>query len=142
MSARNISCIVATRVITLPVKASTTIRQGEIVARITATKLAIPMDVAAGRTGAGVALETVDNSAGSDGDKSVKVLQGVFLLKNAGGSNGIVAGDVGGTAYTETAESSTVEGALGNDSTSKSPMGTILGLGYLGETGVQVRIES
>lgn len=143
MSARNITVLRQTRTVTLPVKASTTIRAGEIVFRITASKVAIPADVAAARTCVGIALATVDNSGGNDGDKTVTCVQGEFLLKNAGGSNGIVAGDVGGTAYVETAESSMVEGALGNDSTNKSPVGPIINaLGYSGETGVVVRIET
>lgn len=142
MSARNITVIRHSRFVQgVPVKGTTTIRKGEIVYRITATGFAIPADVAAGRTGIGIAAEDVDNSAGADGAKTITVEQGDFLLKNAA-ANSVAAIHIGGSCYCETAETSTVEGAVGSDSTGKSPVGTVLGLGYSGETGVQVRIES
>lgn len=49
---------------------------------------------------AGRAEETVDNSSGSAGDKSVLVRSGrAFKWANAAGSNAITQADVGGKAY-------------------------------------------
>lgn len=141
MSARNIENIRLSRVVTVPVKGTTTIRKGEIVFRITATGYCIPMDVAAARTCVGIAMADADNSAGADGDINVQCLQGDFIVKNAA-TNAVARISVGGTCYGETAESSTVEGAVGTDSTNKSPVGTILDLYTTGETGVKVKIES
>lgn len=141
MSTRAIRQIRHSRTLQVPVKGTTTIRAGELVFRITATGYCIPLDVAAARTCLGIAEEDADNSAGADGAINVKVRQGDFLVKNAA-TNSVAAINIGATCYGETAESSTVEGAVGTDATNKSPVGTILGIGYSGETGVQVRIES
>lgn len=51
---------------------------------VNASGYAEPATAAASKIAAGVALEEVDNSAGSDGDKSVKVRRGVFKFANKG----------------------------------------------------------
>ena len=63
--------------------------------------------------------------------------QGVFLLSNSG-TNTIAIADVGkkGTAYAEGVAT------VGNDSTGKSPVGAIVGLGWQNLAGVQVEIRS
>lgn len=141
MSSRNIECIRPSRIVTVPVKGTTHIRPGEIVFRITATGYCIPMDVDTGRTCVGIAIEEADNDPGADGAINVKCQQGDFIVKNAG-TNTVARINVGATAYGETAETSSVEGAVGTDSTGKSPVGTILDVFTTGETGVKVRIES
>lgn len=141
MSARNITVIRHSRFVTVPLLANAVVRKGEIVFRVTASGFAKGLDIAAGSTGIGIAYTDADNTGGANGDKSITVEQGDFLLRNAG-TNTVVAKDVGGTCYGETAETSTVEGAVGNDSVGKSPVGTVINIGYSGETGVVVRIES
>lgn len=141
MSARNIECIRHSRIVTVPVKGTTSILRGEIIFRITATGYCIPADVAANRTCVGIAMADADNSAGADGAINVECEQGDFILKNAA-TNAVARINVGATAYCETAETSSVEGAVGTDATAKSPVGTILDIFTTGETGVKVRIES
>ena len=84
----------------LPVKGSTTIFQGSIVA-IDADGFAIPGKKAAGLKAAGRAEETVENS-GSDGEAVVRVKRGVFVFDNtATAANKITAADVLGPCYIE-----------------------------------------
>lgn len=86
--------------IELPVKGSTTIFQGSIVA-IDADGFAIPGKKAAGLRAAGRAEETVENSS-SDGDAVVRVKRGVFVFDNtATAANKITAADVLGPCYIE-----------------------------------------
>jgi hypothetical protein len=61
-----------------PVKASTTIYGGGIVAIDKTTGYAVAANEAASRQVVGVAEAKVDNSAGANGDKWVSVLQGEF----------------------------------------------------------------
>lgn len=64
------------------VAASTTIHEGGIVAVNSAGFLVMASD-AASLTVVGVAEESVDNSSGSNGDKSAKVGKGVYAFNNA-----------------------------------------------------------
>lgn len=84
----------------LPVKGSTTIFQGSIVA-IDGDGLAIPGKKAAGLKAVGRAEETVENS-GSDGGAVVRVKRGVFVFDNtATAANKLTAADVLGPCYME-----------------------------------------
>ena len=84
----------------LPVKGSTTIFQGSIVA-IDENGLAIPGKKAAGLKAAGRAEETVENS-GKDGEAVVKVKRGVFIFDNtATAANKLAEADVLGPCYIE-----------------------------------------
>lgn len=86
--------------IVLPVKSSTTIFQGSIVA-IDENGYAIPGKKAASLKAAGRAEETVENS-GSDGDAVVRVKRGVFVFDNtATAANKLTAADVLGPCYME-----------------------------------------
>jgi len=69
------------RSISLLVAASTTIYKGAIVC-VNTTGYAVAGAKTAGYKVVGVAEEQVDNSAGSDGDLSVRVRKGVFAFKN------------------------------------------------------------
>ena len=68
--------------LSLPVKGSTTIYQGSLVA-LDAEGYAIPGKKAAGLIAAGRAEETVTNS-GADGAVSIRVSRGVFVFNNTG----------------------------------------------------------
>lgn len=84
----------------LPVKGSTTIFQGSIVA-INEDGFAIPGKKAAGLKAAGRAEETVENS-GKDGEAVVKVKRGVFVFENtATAANKLTEADVLGPCYIE-----------------------------------------
>lgn len=67
---------------------------------------------------AGRAEEYVDNSGGSDGDKTVRVRKGVHLWDNSG-TNTITRAHIGQTAYIEDDQT------VGNLSTGMSAAGTI-----------------
>lgn len=84
----------------LPVKGSTTIFQGSIVA-INEDGFAIPGKKAADLKAVGRAEETVENS-GSDGEAVVRVKRGVFVFDNtATAANKLTAADVLGPCYME-----------------------------------------
>ena len=84
----------------LPVKGSTTIFQGSIVA-LTEDGFAIPGKKAASLKVAGRAEETVENT-GADGEATVRVTRGVFIFDNSStASNKITAADVLGPCYME-----------------------------------------
>lgn len=86
--------------IVLPMKGSTTIFQGSIVA-IDADGFAIPGKKAAGLKAAGRAEETVENNS-SDGDAVVRVKRGVFVFDNTTtAANKLAAADVLGPCYIE-----------------------------------------
>ena len=68
--------------LSLPVKGSTTIYQGSLVA-MDASGYAIPGKKAAGLTAAGRAEETVTNP-GKDGEATIRVARGVFVFANTG----------------------------------------------------------
>ena len=84
----------------LPVKGSTTIFQGSIVA-IDADGFAVPGKKAAGLKAVGRAEETIENS-GKDGEAVIRVKRGVFVFDNtATAANKLTAADVLGPCYIE-----------------------------------------
>lgn len=104
------------RTLVLPVKASTTIYQGSMVALDT-DGFAIPAKKAAGLKAAGRAAETVRNT-GADGEISVWVTRGVFIFGNSTAGK-LTAADVLGPCYMEddqtvtgTAEGASVAGLV------------------------------
>ncbi len=70
------------KTLSLPVKGSTTIYQGSLVA-LDANGYAVPGKKAEGLTAAGRAEETVENK-GADGDLVIRVTRGVFVFANTG----------------------------------------------------------
>lgn len=82
----------------VPVAASTVIYAGSQVA-INAAGYAVPAADTAGLRVLGRAEQTVDNSAGANGDESVPVTKGVFRYDNAAGADAIVDADIGASAY-------------------------------------------
>ena len=76
--------------------ASVIVYQGSLV--VLENGNATPGKTATGLKGLGRARETVDNSAGAAGDKSVEVEKGVFLFANDG-TDTCTAADIGGQAY-------------------------------------------
>ena len=69
----------------IPVLASTTIYQGTLVYVVAASGFATGDDAAGANAFVGVAIETVDNSTGSNGDLNVRVIPvGQFLLTGSG----------------------------------------------------------
>ena len=84
----------------LPVKGSTTIFQGSIVA-IDADGLAIPGKKAASLKAVGRAEETIENGGG-DGEAVILVKRGVFVFDNtATAANKLTAADLLGPCYME-----------------------------------------
>ncbi|MCD7948306.1 MAG: hypothetical protein LUG13_08465 [Oscillospiraceae bacterium] len=84
----------------LPVKGGTTIYQGALVA-IDATGCAIPAKKAASLMAAGRAEETVENTGG-DGDATIRVSRGVFVVDNtATAANQITAAHLLKPCYME-----------------------------------------
>lgn len=75
--------------LSLPVKASTKIYQGALVA-VDASGFAIPAKKAASLKAAGRAEETIDNSSGADGDVSIRVKRGCFIWENSGTAENVV----------------------------------------------------
>lgn len=106
--------------LSFPVAASTTIEAGKAVC-LNASGYAVEASVATGLKALGRAEETVDNSAGANGAKNIKVRQGIFKWTNDG-TDTVVQADVGNTAYFEGDES------VGNDNTGTSVAGTIIKL--------------
>lgn len=84
--------------IALPVKGTTTIYQGAIVA-VDANGYAIPGKKAASLKAAGRAEETVENKGG-DGDAVIRVSRGTFVFENST-SGKITAADVLSLCYME-----------------------------------------
>jgi hypothetical protein len=81
-----------------PVKGSTKIQQGGMTA-IDATGFAVPAATATTLKVIGKAEHAVDNSAGADGDKKVKVATGIFRWDNSTSGDLITLADVGANAY-------------------------------------------
>ena len=101
----------------LPVKGSTTIYQGALVA-LDASGYAVPGSKAATLTAAGRAEETVANT-GADGAASIRVARGVFVFDNAADSEKLTAVHVLKPCYiaddqtvTATAEGASVAGLV------------------------------
>lgn len=83
---------------TCPVAAAKKIFAGSIV-MLSATGYATPGAVAAGQVCAGRAEETVDNSAGADGAKSVDVRSGTFKFGNSAAGDAITIAEIGDNCY-------------------------------------------
>lgn len=82
--------------LSFPVKASTTIYQGSLVALNAG--YAAPMAIATGRIAVGRAKRTVIN-AGADGAATVEVEPGVFPWGNSAAGDAIAQADVGAACY-------------------------------------------
>lgn len=139
MALQNVHRVSHTRFLrNLGVKAATKINQGEIVLTQDADGFARPGAIVAATKVVGIAVSTVDNTAGLDGALTIDVEQGVFLLDNHG-VNAVVLADVAkkGTAFCEDANT------VGNTNAGgQIAVGPIVGLGWENLPGVQVRIES
>lgn len=106
----------------LPVAASTKIELGKMVA--VASGYAAEAADTAGHVVMGVAEETVDNTAGANGDVSVRVRRKrAFLLANSG-TAAVTAATLGASVYVE--DSETV--ALGSGPTNDIAAGKCLGV--------------
>lgn len=81
-----------------PVKASTVIHQGALVA-IDATGYAVPAATATILKVIGRAEQSADNSAGADGAIRVRVEAGIFRWDNSGSTDAIALSDVGADCY-------------------------------------------
>lgn len=92
--------------------AATKIYMGSLVAK-NAAGYCVPASDAAALRVVGVALETVDNTAGAAGDKNVHLLTGVFKLGNAGGA--IVQASKHALAYVADDNSVTTAAVAVND---------------------------
>jgi len=137
MATRNITRVKLTRILyKLPLLANAVIKQGEVVLRVTASGFVRQGGVVTSCTGVGIAMADVDNTGGADGAKTVDVEQGEFLLDNVAGANAVAAINLGANVYSEDQNTVTAQSA------NRSPVGPALSLGWTGETGVVVRIES
>lgn len=81
-------------VFALPVAAATLIQQGGLTA-ISATGSATKGAVATTLKAFGRAEETVDNSAGAAGDKTIKVKTGIFRWANSAAGDAITTAEIG-----------------------------------------------
>lgn len=104
---------------TFPVAATALVFTGAMVA-VNASGLAEPGKTATGLQGVGVAQETVDNQAGADGERSVTVRRGCFLMKMLGGDP-VTRADVGKVCYI--ADDQTI--AKTNGTGTRSPAGIV-----------------
>jgi hypothetical protein len=102
----------------LKVKAATKIYQGGLV--VIDAGYAKPGATATGLITAGVAMETVDNTSGGNGDLSCKVWAGVFQFNNAGGGDAITQAEVGTVCYV------TDDNNLMKTATGKSKAGEVI----------------
>lgn len=136
MATRNAKRVRLSRILyNLPVLADAVIKIGEVVLRKTADGLCRQGGVVTGYTGIGIAMQDVDNTGGADGAKTIMVEQGEYLLDNHG-TNTVTAANLGASVYSED------QNTVGNAAANKSPVGPAIGLGWAGEPGVLVRIES
>jgi len=81
----------------LPVAASTVIWQGSLVC-MNASGYLVPGAIATTLKAVGRAEQTVDNSAGANGDVTCKVQHGIFKWENAGG-DAVVQADIYAACY-------------------------------------------
>lgn len=81
-----------------PVKAAVKIFAGALVA-LDASGDAAPGSTATGLVAAGRAEEQVDNSAGDDGDLTVRVSKGVFRYANSASGDLITRAEIGDDCY-------------------------------------------
>ena len=118
------------RLLRLPVKGSTTIYQGSLVA-LDGDGYAVPGSPEEGLTAVGRAEETVENK-GEEGDVSISVLRGVFWFDNTSvTTDQVTAAHVLKPCYMEDDQTVTAASGLGN----------VAGLvGAVGQQGVAVEI--
>ncbi len=109
------------------VATSQVIHQGALVC-LNASGFATPGAVATTLKADGIALETVDNSDGGNGAKSVDVERGTFRFNNSASGDLITIADIGATAYV--VDDQTV--AKTNGSATRSAAGTIVDVDALG----------
>jgi hypothetical protein len=86
------------KVFSFPVKAASKIFAGSLVV-VDATGFAVKATVATTHKCVGRAEEQVDNSAGANGDKVVKVARGCFRFANSAAGDLIALVDVGSPCY-------------------------------------------
>lgn len=84
--------------LSLPVAASKKIYAGSLVAKDSSGN-ATPGAAATTLLGLGRAEEYVDNSAGQAGDKTVKIMRGVFQFNNSADADAITSADIGKQCY-------------------------------------------
>jgi len=84
-------------ILSLPVKANTKVYAGSLV--VIDAGYAAPGRAATGLIAVGRAEETVDNTGGAAGAKSVNVRQGVFPWANSADTDAIAQAQVGSTVY-------------------------------------------
>lgn len=80
------------------VAATKKIYEGALVC-LSATGFATPGAVATTLKADGIALATVDNSAGADGDLTVEVRKGTFRFANSAAGDAIAQADIGNDCY-------------------------------------------
>ncbi|UVK45362.1 hypothetical protein BPNPMPFG_000892 [Mesorhizobium sp. AR07] len=103
-----------------PVKGATKIYAGGLTA-IDGSGRAVPMTTAVGLVGLGRAEQSVDNSAGADGDKNVRVGRGIYQFANSSAGDLITRNDIGATCHG--IDDQTV--AKTNGTNTRSPAGKI-----------------
>lgn len=116
------------------VAASAVIYAGALVMRNAAGFL-VKATEATGLVGAGRAEETVDNSSGANGDKSLRFRPGVFRFANSSGADEITAADIGALCYA--VDDETV--AKTSNTNARSAAGTVE---MIDANGVWVRLDS
>lgn len=89
---------------------------------LNATGYATPGATATTLKADGLALQTVDNTGGADGDKTVLVEKGTFRFANSAAGDAITRADIGATAYI--VDDQTV--AKTNGTNTRSAAGTIM----------------
>jgi hypothetical protein len=114
----------------LPVAAATKVFGGGLTCR-NAAGYAVKGSAALNLKAVGRANEQVDNSAGSAGDLSVKVEEGIFFWKNSASGDLITVADIGNRAFI--VDDETVAKTSGGGT--RSPAGIIV---YVGTEGVGV----
>lgn len=110
-----------------PVKGATKIYAGAFVC-VDANGWAVPGSVATTLKARGRAEELVDNSAGANGDKVIRVRRGRFRWKNSAAGDLITRADIGASAYV--VDDETV--AKTNGANTRSAAGEIVDVDALG----------
>lgn len=118
----------------LKVAASTKIYAGGHVC-VNAAGYAVPMTATTGLQAMGVASETVDNTSGAAGDKTVPVVEGVFKFKNSSSGDLIAQANINDTVYG--VDDQTV--ALTDGTGARSAAGKVV---QIDSDGVFVRVEA
>lgn len=110
-----------------PVAEATLIEAGKLVCA-NATGYAVEGSTATGLTALGRAEETIDNSAGADGDVKAKVRRGVFKFANSA-TDPVGQDSLGKTVYIEDDETvAATDGAVDPDPATKSAAGKCIEL--------------